>query len=166
MDINLKKMSPDDGMDIYEMIQEIGPEENGFVNGGYRIDLSDFPQYIKQQIDMSEGIGLPPNYVPQTIYWLYVNGRPVGLGKIRDYLNDNLRKIGGHIGYCIRPSERGKGYGKLILKRLLIKAREKGINEALLTCQATNLLSRKVIESNHGVLNSVSDGECYYWIRL
>ena len=165
MDISLRKMSIEDGMDVYEMIQEIGPGENGFANGGYGIGFSDFPRYIRQQIDMSQGIRLPPQYVPQTIYWLYVNGKPVGFGKVRDYLNDNLRRIGGHIGYCIRPSERGKGYGKVILHELLIKAREKGIQEALLTCLETNLASRKVIESNHGELDSIIDGECHYWIR-
>ena len=36
------------------------------------------------------------------------DGCLVGMISIRLALNDFLRKEGGHIGYCIRPSERGK----------------------------------------------------------
>ena len=34
---------------------------------------------------------------------------------IRLMLNENLKKIGGHIGYSIRPTERQKGYNKVNL---------------------------------------------------
>ena len=36
---------------------------------------------------------------------------------IRLALNDRLKKIGGHIGYSIRPTERGNGYNKNVIKR-------------------------------------------------
>jgi predicted acetyltransferase len=39
---------------------------------------------------MSEGINLEPQYVPQTTYWLYIDGKPVGYGKLRHYLNESL----------------------------------------------------------------------------
>ena len=77
---------------------------------------------------------------------MYVNDKPVGIAKLRHYLNDKLKILGGHIGYCIRPKERGKGYGNLILKEALKKAKELGIECALLTCDKDNLFSRKVIE--------------------
>ena len=162
----LRELSLDDGIDVFDMLKEIGPGDNGFENSGYDLDYSEFPAYLKEHFDMSRGIGIDLSiYVPQTRYWLIIDGKPVGLGKLRDYLNDNLKKLGGHIGYCIRPSERGKGYGNLILEELLKKAREKGINEALVTCNEDNIRSRKVIERNGGCLEDIIDGCCRYWIR-
>lgn len=46
---------------------------------------------------------------------------------IRHELNDFLFNFGGHIGYSITPSERGKGYGKLQLKMGLEIAKSLGI---------------------------------------
>jgi predicted acetyltransferase len=89
-------------------------------------------------------------------------GRPVGIGKLRRRLNAHLMAIGGHIGYAIRPSERGKGYGNLILAELLKRAWKIGIREVLITCRENNLRSRKVIEHNGGILAGISDGGCRY----
>ncbi len=164
MDIMLRELSMNDGLDVYDMLREIGPGENGFLNDG-NVEYDDYPAFLERYANMAEGRGLAPGWVPMTMYWLYVSGKPVGYGKLRHYLNDSLRRIGGHIGYAIRPSERGKGYGKMILKELLVKAKEKGISDVLMTCMEENHLSRKVIEANNGVLDGIRDGECYYWIR-
>lgn len=164
--LELKELSARDGIEIFEMIKEIGPGENGFVNSGYDMSYDEFSGYLEDNINYSKGINLREGYVPQTIYWLFMNSRPVGIVKLRHFLNDFLRNHGGHIGYCIRPSERGKGYGTIILKEVLKKAEEKGIKEALVVCDAVNALSRKVIEANGGCLEEIKDGECKYWIDL
>lgn len=166
MKVELRKLSKNDGRDIYNMLQEMGPGENGFGNSGFNITFDKFPEYLDKNIGFSKGIGLDEKYVPQTIYWLIIDNIPVGIGKLRHYLNDNLRKVGGHIGYSIRPSERGKGYGVLILKEILKEAKMLNITEVLLTCDESNIPSRKVIERNDGMLESVENGECKYWIKL
>jgi predicted acetyltransferase len=166
MQIELRALSLNDGQDIREMLTEIGPGENGFHNEGYGMEEIEFRDYLHLNINSSKGIDLEPGRVPQTMYWLYVNGKPAGYGKVREYLNDELRKIGGHIGYCIRPAARGKGYGNIILGELLNKAREKNIPRALLTCLEGNTPSRRIIEYNGGRLDRIENGECYYWIRL
>ncbi|KJS66860.1 MAG: GCN5 family acetyltransferase [Peptococcaceae bacterium BICA1-7] len=165
MNCILKEVSLTDGADIYNMLREIGPGENGFLNDG-NVEFSGFPVFLQNYVNMSLGINLANNQVAQTLYWLYVDNKPVGYGKLRHHLNDSLRKIGGHIGYAIRPSERGKGYGKLILKELLLKAKEKDIYKVLMTTTEDNTLSRKVIEGNGGLLSHISDGECYYCISI
>ncbi|MFC3746986.1 GNAT family N-acetyltransferase [Paenibacillus sp. GCM10012306] len=104
--------------------------------------------------------------VPQTTYWLLINSRPVGIGKLRHYLNDDLRRSGGHIGYTIRPSERGKGYGRIILNELIKAAKQKEIRELLLTCNELNISSRKVIEANSGRLQNFENGKCTYIISV
>jgi len=166
MKIELRECSLTDADDILEMIREIGPGENGFMNDGYNMSDSDFRSYLTRNINISLGVGLEPAWTPQTKFWLLVNGRPVGIGKLRHYLNDNLRKIGGHIGYSIRPSERGKGLGIILLCEMLKKARALNIPRTLITCNDTNIASRRVIENNGGKLEKIAGDECYYWIKL
>ncbi|MEI6100810.1 MAG: GNAT family N-acetyltransferase [Eubacteriales bacterium] len=165
MNIDLKELSTTDALDVYNMLQEIGPGENGFINDGYG-PLSGFGAFLQKHASAAKGIALASNLVPQTMYWLYIDGVPVGYAKLRHYLNDELLKIGGHIGYAIRPSQRSKGYAKLILKEMLAKAKKLGLEEVLMTCMQENTASRRVIEANAGILRDIEEGECHYWIRL
>ena len=164
--IELRELSLNDGNDILEMLREIGPGENGFVNHGYNMDENEFKHYLSQKMNGARGINLKPGRVPETLYWLLADGYPVGYGKLRHHLNDDLRECGGHIGYCIRPTARGKGYGNIILSELLIKAREKKIPRVLITCKEANIPSKKVIERNGGKLERIEKGLCFYWIKL
>lgn len=141
-----------------------------------RLDINDlqnnFEKYLEKWDNESKGVNLKPNYVPATIYWLIVDGKYVGRASLRHALNDNLLKLGGHIGYGVVPSERRKGYGTEILRRTLIEAKKLGIEKALITCDENNIGSRKVIENNGGVLeNIVPQGEGLpakyrFWISL
>lgn len=90
--------------------------------------------------------------VPDTILWLVKGDHFIGRLSIRHYLNEHLEKHGGHIGYELRVSERGKGYGTLILKLGKEWARKIGLKRALLTCDVTNEPSIRVIKANGGVL--------------
>ncbi len=92
--------------------------------------------------------------MPFSTFWLVDDGRFIGQANIRHRLNDHLMQIGGHIGYDIRPSMRGKGYGNAILGLSLGKAKELGIERALLTCDERNVASKKIIEKNGGVFES------------
>jgi len=74
--------------------------------------------------------------------------------RVRQQLTEHLLQIGGHIGYDIRPSKWGKGYGNKILALGLQKAKEMGIEKVRITCDVDNVASRKIIEKNGGVLDS------------
>ncbi|HWO07164.1 MAG TPA: GNAT family N-acetyltransferase [Candidatus Paceibacterota bacterium] len=116
----------------------------------------DFSAYVERKISQSRGENLPEGYVPATEFWLVDGDEYIGSVNIRHRLTEYLRTLGGHIGYDIRPSKRGRGYGTKILELALPKARELGIERVLVTCDATNVASRKIIEKNGGVLkNSV-----------
>ena len=65
--------------------------------------------------------------------------RILGIIDIREHIDHHiLREYGGHMGYTIRPTERGKGYGKEMLRLALEKARDMGIRRVLVTCDAHN----------------------------
>ncbi len=99
--------------------------------------------------------------------------RLLGTLQLRHTLNDYLEYEGGHFGYCIRPTERGKGYAKTLLRLALAEARQLGLARVLVTCTTTNAASAAVIRACGGVLEDerVSrrhPGEIVqrYWIAL
>ena len=81
-----------------------------------------------------------------------------------------LVKYGGYIGYSIRPSQRGKGYAKEILRLALEKMWEQGRNRVLVCCKDFNIPSKNTIESCGGKYDSTYynsiDGcnHLRYWI--
>lgn len=113
-----------------------------------------------------------PFLVPSTIYWIVVDSQWAGRVSLRHRLTDDLRQIGGHIGYEVRPSLRGRGIATRALALVLIEARRIGLDRVLITCDRHNVASRKVIEANGGLLADeiqVADQDsptCRYWIDL
>ena len=71
------------------MLREIGPGENGFSNSAHNIPFSDFGNHLKKIVDMSNGIGLPQGYVPDTTYWLFV-----GDGHLSGQVNRQIEAAG------------------------------------------------------------------------
>src|SRR5690606_20234669 len=57
----------------------------------------------------------------------------IGSLNIRHRLNWHLEKWGGHINFIIRPSMRGKGFGKKLLQKGIPCASYLGIERALIT---------------------------------
>ena len=121
---------------------------------------------------MEDEATCPAHFVTSTLYVAVRagDGRIVGMIDLRHRLNDFLAKIGGHIGYSVRPDERRKGYAKAMLRLVLNEARERGIDRALVTCDDDNIGSARTIEANGGVLECIAqhEGETIrrYWITL
>ncbi|MDO9576609.1 MAG: GNAT family N-acetyltransferase, partial [Candidatus Cloacimonadales bacterium] len=105
-----------------------------------------------------------------TLFLVDDAGKIYGAANIRHRLTENLKIEGGHIGYGIRPSQRGKGYGTKLLRLALQKIKELGIAKALITCDKENTHSAKVITNNGGRLDSeiAKDGRIVqrYWVGL
>ncbi len=97
---------------------------------------------------------LKPNRVGADYYWLVDEKNNYFIGEIciRHRLTEELKQYGGHIGYGIRFSEWNKGYGTLMLRLALEKAKALGITYALITCDDDNYGSSKVMEKNGFIL--------------
>lgn len=163
--LELKKLSPDDGRDIYEMLQTMPKNENGLVNNAYGMPYEAYREWLKKKQQEAEQTGIVDGWkVPSSTYWLYADGVPVGFGSVRSFLTDALKKEGGNIGYGIAPKYRGKGYGKALLGMLVQKAREKGIEKVLLTIRRDNLPSQAVALANGGVITEKTEERVYVWI--
>jgi predicted acetyltransferase len=111
-----------------------------------------FQALLAQLAACEDGLGIPVGFVPHSTFWLVEGEEVVGVSNLRHRLTDSLRVEGGHIGYGIRPSARGRGHGTRILALTLAKAAKRGIAQALLTCAKANLASAAVIRANGGVL--------------
>ena len=66
------------------------------------------------------------------------DNRIVGMIDIRLTLNDHYWNDGGNISYCIRRSERRKGYNKVNLYLALKVCHEHGVEAVLLGCKKDN----------------------------
>ena len=134
----------------------------------FRNDHDDFDYYLNNLDTDTPKDG----FVANSVFFLYDDSkdRLLGAVDIRHTLNDHLRKYGGHIGDGIRPSERGKGYGKLLIALALEECLKLGINDVLICCNETNVASRKCILANGGVFEDTIvdlEGETMerYWIN-
>ena len=96
--------------------------------------------------------------------------RLIGMIDIRHRLNEYLLNYGGHIGYSVRRSERGKGYATAMLELALKKCEILGITKVLLTCDKDNIASAKTIIKNGASLENEVQEESgitqRYWINL
>jgi predicted acetyltransferase len=124
-----------------------------------------FAAYIRGVVrDREQDTPRNPGWVPCTTLW-WVDG-VVYLGRvaIRHRLTPTLREVGGHIGYDVRRSARRQGHATAMLAAALPVAASLGIDPALVTCDNTNLGSRKVIEANGGVFEDQRGVKLRYWV--
>ena len=135
--------------------------------------FDDINEWIEKLEAYSSAETCPKDKVPSTLY-LFVrdeDDKIVGMIDVRHHINHPvLSTIGGHVGYSVRPSERGKGIGTEMLKAALVKCKEFGIDKVLVTCYKDNDSSEKVILNNGGVFEKEiqQDGGFYkrYWIEI
>ena len=165
MKIELKKLCANDGHKIYEMLQELPENENGFINPMYGQSFDEYKEWLKQGVADAQQAGVLDGWkVPQTTYWLYVDAEPVGYGKIRHFLTDKLLDDGGSIGYSIRPSQRNRGFGKILLSELVKECPSLGVDKALLTIHKDNSPSINIALKNHGIIEKSTEKLHYIWI--
>lgn len=135
-------------------------------------DEIDIVQKYKDSRDRSK---LKPKYVPSYDYLFVDDDKLIGRISIRIELTPSLLNYGGNIGYGINPKYWKMGYGTLILRLGLEKA--KGLvlqDKVLITCDDDNIGSYKIIEKNGGILENkvenTDEGETFltrrYWIMI
>ena len=144
---------------------------HGFSTFGFDAQELRFPdafdRWLNREIrQRTEGQG---GFVPATVWWIVDDVDPsyiLGSIHLRHELNDVLLADGGHVGYGIRPSERGRGVATAALELCLYQAQQRGITRALLVCESDNPASRRTILSAGGVLENTSGTFERYWVAL
>ncbi len=126
---------------------------------------AEFEIYVERlRAEEVEDPARPAGMVPQTTLWWVDGHRYLGRLSIRHRLTDHLLRVGGHIGYEVRPTARRQGHATAMLRESLPHAHRLGIDPALVTCDDTNIASKIVIERNGGKLENLLDGKLRYWV--
>ncbi len=151
---SLKLVEPSNrlGPSFHRYISELGNEERyPFV---LDFDASDFTAWLNRIRRLARPVGSPDAPVPSSTYCLVDGEELVGVSNLRHQLNDQVRHIGGHIGLGIRPSQRGRGLGTVLMARTIDKATAIGLTDLHIHCHANNPASAAMIVANGGVLHS------------
>lgn len=154
-------------------VREDGPGVAGPRNERYRLAVEDFDAYLANVERGRDAARMSPGWVPGTELWLEDDGGEiVACVRLRFWLTPSLEAEGGHMGYDVRPSARGRGFGSAALRLALPEARRRGLERVRLTADADNLPSVKIIERHGGVLSgeiiSERSGKLIrqYWIDV
>ena len=165
--MELRRPSLADKETVLEMMAEFEQTQSAHDGGFWNANNFVYEEWLETSQNKEMGIGLRENRVPSIQFVSFDDvGRALGFLNLRLKLNEGLLNHAGHIGYSIRPSERGKGYAKEALRQGLQVAKEKNIKKALVTCSTENPASRAVIVANGGVFEDVRNGVERYWIDL
>jgi predicted acetyltransferase len=114
--------------------------------------------------DTREWAFRPIGHVPSTHLWWVDGDRFLGRVQLRHRLSPFLRQFGGHIGYHVIPPARRRGHGTAMLAATLPIAAQLGLECVLVTCDATNLGSRKIIEASGGLLQDQREQKLRFWV--
>ena len=110
----------------------------------------DFPAYVARVEAFNAGGLFSEGGVPGLYLVAEERGEIVGRLSLRYRLNAYLREFGGHLGYCVLPAYRRRGHAATMLLAGLGMLWQRGLEEALVTCDEDNAASIAVIERGGG----------------
>lgn len=139
----------EDALAYIREFREYGSQINGA--GGLHRFTDDYEGWLRK-LDRDYTRIPDEERLPAKTFFLVRAGdrRIVGMINIRLALNEMQRQYGGHIGYSIRPTERGRGYNKINLYLGLKVLSRHGIGEALLDADLENPASWRTMEALGG----------------
>ena len=133
---------------------------NSDINGSGALDRylkeSSYEKWIEKIIADIDIANIEGGRVPAFSYFYIreTDNKIIGMINIRLALNDFLRNEGGHIGYCIRPTERKQHYATNMLKEALDICKTIGLNNIIVSCDKSNIASANVIKNCGGILDA------------
>lgn len=168
MSLRLRPLRRDDEREVFSAHRELVADDFSFLLG-YE-DSTTWIEHVAAWEARGQGEIVAPLKVRGNFLVAVVDGVVVGRTSVRYGLNEFLFHEGGHIGYCVRPAHRRRGYASQILAQSLVLVRAAGVQDVLVTCDDKNVGSAAVIERAGGELQNIVISEAghavrRYWIR-
>ncbi len=131
--------------------QEFIDNKETTINGSELFDQMDsYDEWLKSVTDNTSTDTVNPSWVVTDTYFAFdEDDIIVGIIDFRHELNDFLKDFG-NCGYSVRPSERRKGYATEMLKLILERAYQVGMDKLQLSVERSNEASVKTITKNGG----------------
>jgi predicted acetyltransferase len=158
-------------VDKKQAFLKLAQDWRDYGNDRYGLALDDFDAYLAKVHQIRDVARVPVGFVPGTEFWLDDDaGEIVACVRLRFWLTPSLEIEGGHVGYDVRPSSRGRGFGTAALALVLPEARRRGLARVRVTVDSDSVPSVKIVERNGGVLSGEAISEKtgkpikQYWI--
>lgn len=172
MELVIRRLSARDEAAFEKARQEFFRADPDFSFEVDRTPGRSYSEYLKRLAEIEAGRNIPEGYVAATSFYAFLGEECVGRVAIRHSLTAALMHVGGHVGYGVVPSFRGRGFATQMLKFALGVCRDLKIHRVLLTCDDSNVASARTIEKCGGVLENVIESgtekakKRRYWITL
>jgi len=127
------------------------------INGSALFDQMEYEPWLIHNTNNRQESTVNTGWVPATTFFAVRkrDQKIIGMIDVRHNLeHDFLAQYGGHIGYSVLPSERGKGYATEILRMGIEYAKSLNIKKLMLSCFSDNIPSIKTIMKCGGVLTA------------
>lgn len=150
--------------DFYAEFVDYLSETAGTGSLNHYLQDSTYDAWLEERVwGVLDVANLPEGKVPALTYFCVreEDEKIVGMINIRPTANEFLRSEAGHIGYCIRPTERRKGYGTQMLRLGLEVCRRVDIHRVVISCDKLNPASAGVIKNCGGVLDAEFYSEAF-----
>lgn len=147
-----KKIVDDFVREHYDVNETVVAGDCSIITGRGYSDYEDFYDWYKDIEKLDQEEHLKKGQVGCSTYLVLTkeDDKLIGLLDIRHSLAYEHGNVYGHIGVDIRPKQRNKGYYKEILKIALELAKQYNIENVVISCEYSNIASKKGIEQVFG----------------
>ena len=149
--ITLKRPTKEYESEALAFKQEFIDDGEMTINGSELLDQMDsYDEWLKSVTDNISPDTVNPEWVVTDTYFAFdEDDNIVGIIDLRHELNDFLKDFG-NSGYSVKPSQRRKGYATEMLKLIIERARQIGMDKLQLSVETSNEASVKTIIKNGG----------------